>query len=150
MTELLKQADELEEMILELESLNYEIGQEDALKIPVDHKVRRREAQRKVITKAIIALTAKVREQERGLSKVQEELSREITIDTVQGVEGKSIYLNNHRILGSKPRGGSVISSKKIAVRDVMRAFPAMLRALDLNQFGDLTKPIQAKEKSND
>jgi hypothetical protein len=35
-----------------------------------------------------------------------------ITIDVVTGVEGPSVYINDHRVAGSKPWGGGKIVYK--------------------------------------
>lgn len=42
--------------LLELESLNYEIGQEDAINSPCQHKIGRRELLREQITSKLITV----------------------------------------------------------------------------------------------
>lgn len=50
-------------------------------------------------------------------------MSEKVKIELVQGVEGKSIYINSYRICGSKPwGGGKVIGSWESNIEDVEAA----------------------------
>ena len=44
-----------------------------------------------------------------------------IEINIVQGVEGKSLYINDHRVAGSKPwGGGKIIQTWKVQKKDLL------------------------------
>ena len=51
-------------------------------------------------------------------------------------------YLNNFRIVGGKPWGGGTVEKEwKTSLREVIRAFPALQKAVGLNNLG---QPMQA------
>jgi hypothetical protein len=48
------------------------------------------------------------------------------------------VYLNDHRIAGGKPwGGGEIVKEFTVTIRDVVRAYPPLLEALDLDYLGN-------------
>lgn len=73
-----------------------------------------------------------------------EELDKPVTLAVVKW-EGRlqCAYLNNFRIVGGKPWGGGTTEKKwETSLREVIRAFPALQKAVALNYLG---KPAQAR-----
>ncbi len=55
------------------------------------------------------------------------ERMKEIKIDVVLGVEGKSLYIDDYRVSGSKPLGGGkVIYSFSINIKELRNAIPEL------------------------
>jgi hypothetical protein len=54
-------------------------------------------------------------------------MSERTNLLIVEGVEGTSVYINNHRVAGPKPWGGgrTVLERSDILVDEVRRALPA-------------------------
>ena len=58
-------------------------------------------------------------------------------------------YLNNHRIAGGKPWGGGPPAKEwSLTLREVIRAFPALQKALGVDYLGSRISPTK-KEPSN-
>jgi len=73
-----------------------------------------------------------------------EELDKPVTLAVVKW-EGRlrCAYLNNFRIVGGEPWGGGTTEKKwETSLREVIRAFPALQKAVALNYLG---KPAQAR-----
>ena len=46
-----------------------------------------------------------------------------VTIEIINGCEGKSIYINDYRVAGSKPWGGGTVEKTWIAYKeDILKA----------------------------
>lgn len=62
---------------------------------------------------------------------------KEIRLAYVRGVEGNSIYLNDHRIAGPKPwGGGDVLKEWKVDFKDIGNALPQIAQALAAQREG--------------
>lgn len=56
---------------------------------------------------------------------------------------GQCLYLNDFRLTGGKPdyRGNNVIWDRKTTLREVIRAFPELQKALGFNHLGKRVDP---------